>query len=218
MLLYICTADLSQKRSRRVFYFFPFRFFPTVRYPASTQHPRPDQGPALCLPQMRPALVERDVRMKEIPLTQGQVALVDDEDFERVNAFKWHASWNPRAQSFYARRTRVVSDGWQTILMHRFILDTPNYLETDHINHNTLDNRRENLRNCTRAQNKINKRVYSNNKLGIKGISMDRSSYRVQIWAGKKLVFSKNFPTLEKAINARNKAYTKFHGKFACKE
>ena len=93
--------------------------------------------------------------MKEIPLTQGKVAIVDDEDYERLSQRKWHYH-----QTGYAVRT---SQGNKTIRMHREIMGAKADQEVDHHNHDTLDNRRENLRLCSANENCHN-RVINNNK------------------------------------------------------
>jgi len=78
--------------------------------------------------------------MKEIQLTQGKIALVDDGDYEKLNQFKWYTI---KIRSlFYAARERQN----KTILMHRIIINAPERLYTDHINGNPLDNRKINLR------------------------------------------------------------------------
>jgi len=99
--------------------------------------------------------------MKEIPLTQGKVALVDDEDFEVLNAFKWCAGRDKR--TFYVmRRVRRPSGGWTTEKMHRVILmrklghSLAKDEQSDHVNGDGLDNRRENLQMATTAQNQRN--------------------------------------------------------------
>ena len=99
--------------------------------------------------------------MREIPLTQGQVALVDDEDFEELNRFKWCASWDPCTRSFYAQRNIRLPSGKQTQqLMHRVILGLKrgDVRQGDHINHVTRDNRRENIRIVTNQENQHNRR------------------------------------------------------------
>lgn len=86
--------------------------------------------------------------MKEIKLTRGLKAMVDDEDFAKLNSVKWCAH-----SAGYAYRT-----GGQ--LMHRIIMNAPDNLHIDHINGNRLDNRKCNLRLCTRSQNALNKNKY----------------------------------------------------------
>ena len=149
--------------------------------------------------------------MIEIPLTQGKVALVDDEDFERVNAFKWCADWSYSTKSFYARRKEKK----KTIFMERLIMQTPNNMTCDHINHDTLDNRKNNLRNCTRAENARNRRLFSNNRLRVKGIRQLGKSYQARVKIAGKDVFCKTFPTLEEAVAAYAEAIKKYHGEFA---
>ena len=60
--------------------------------------------------------------MKEIKLTQGQVALVDDEDYELVSQYKWYARYNKDTQSYYALRNMNSVQGRHTLFMHRFIM------------------------------------------------------------------------------------------------
>jgi hypothetical protein len=90
--------------------------------------------------------------MKEILLTQGKVALVDDDDFIKVSSGTWCAQ---RAKTtFYAHghiphRKKIIS-------MHRFIMGDPEGKEIDHINGNGLDNRKENLRIVSHQENMIN--------------------------------------------------------------
>ena len=98
-----------------------------------------------------------ELPMKLIPLTQGRIAIVDDEDFEWLSQWNWHAGGRPRNE--YASRSEprlppIASKGPQrTIKMHRLIMNPPKGYEVDHINGDTFDNRRTNLRICTRAEN-----------------------------------------------------------------
>src|ERR1035437_2353458 len=87
--------------------------------------------------------------MKTIPLTQGQVALVDDSDFEELTKYRWYARRNKNG-AFYAARSCPVPRG-RKLYMHRaLLLGVP---EVDHVNRNTLDNQRHNLRPATHSQN-----------------------------------------------------------------
>jgi hypothetical protein len=98
--------------------------------------------------------------MKEIKLTTGQTALVDDEDFEEVNKYKWYAKKNANG-TLYA-----ITEIWHgrksvprktRIRMHRLIMKPADNMKVDHKNHNGLDNRKDNLRVCTTAENTRNK-------------------------------------------------------------
>jgi hypothetical protein len=83
--------------------------------------------------------------MKEIPLTRGYVAIVDNRDFAWLSKYKWHAGGV--VEHIAARR----KENWKNVYMHRMIMGEPKGLEIDHINHNPLDNRRRNLRIVTHA-------------------------------------------------------------------
>src|SRR5690349_18638235 len=94
--------------------------------------------------------------MATVALSRGQIAIIDDEDAVVVGAFKWHASPN-RMGGFYAMTAVKNFEGkWTSLYMHRLITGAPKGREVDHINHNTLDNRRENLKLCDRKGNMAN--------------------------------------------------------------
>ncbi len=153
--------------------------------------------------------------MKEIPLTQGQVALVDDDDFERVNVFMWYAMWSPNIKSYYAKRHESRSQGQKSVLMSRFIMHTPKGMICDHRDHNTLDNRKSNLRNCTPSQSMMNRYLSKNNTTGFTGIYRNKNGYQARVCVEYKIVFNKWFKIFEEAIAARDEAVKKYHGEFA---
>ena len=101
--------------------------------------------------------------------------------------------------------------------MHRFIMETPDGLEVDHLNHNTLDNRRQNLRNVTRAFNQANKSVQKNNKLGLKGVYIDKitGKYKAHIRVNKIKKYIGCYETAEEAARAYDKAALEFYGEHA---
>lgn len=118
--------------------------------------------------------------MKKIPLTQGQVALVDDADYEWVSQWRWYAHWSRCTKSFYAERTIRFANGKQTTIgMHRALLglEPGDKRQADHINHDTLDHRRENLRIVTSQQNRFNQR-------DSKGYHWDRHAKKFQARIG----------------------------------
>ena len=94
--------------------------------------------------------------MKEIILTQGKFALVDDDDFEKLSRLKWWAHKQPN--SFYAGRMVTLENGKRTTLMmhHAIIGKAPSGMEVDHIDGNGLNNQKGNLRFVTRRQNMQN--------------------------------------------------------------
>jgi len=114
-----------------------------------------------------------DPSYRLIPLTQGQNAVVDTEDFERLSQWNWRVLWQPRINNSYAVRG-VRKDGrFRVIMMHRYILGiTDNKLQTDHKNHNTLDNRKANIRPCTQSQNMANQTLRVTNKSGFRGVRL----------------------------------------------
>lgn len=118
--------------------------------------------------------------MKKIKLTKNKYALVDDDDYDFINSFKWFF-----ISSGYAARNTNSSDDTnkKTIMMHRVIMNTPDNLEPDHIDRNKLNNQKSNLRNVTRSKNSQNHSIQSNNKSGIKGVSWytSRNIWRVTI-------------------------------------
>lgn len=155
--------------------------------------------------------------MKEIPLTQNKVALVDDEDFERLNQFKWYA-WRHR-KTWYSRRTDC-SNGKKAILMHREIMNAPKGIQVDHRNGDGLFNCKENLRSATHAQNMHN-RIYphKNNKLGIKGVCWHKANkkFRAQIRVNGKKIHLGLFNVMGDADSAYRKAEEKYFGEFTRK-
>ncbi len=114
--------------------------------------------------------------MKQIRLNNGQSVFVDNEDYEWLNQRRWYAL--RKGNSWYAITTLENEKRKRTIYMHRLILDAPSGLVVDHINSNKLDNRRSNLRLCTRGENNRNVPKPSHNKSGFKGV--------MWIWRKKK--------------------------------
>ena len=96
--------------------------------------------------------------MRIIKLTQGQSTVIDDEDYEKFGGYKWYAYYNPHTKSFYAVRAvyNKLTGKQKTISLHREILACPSDIQIDHISHDTLDNRKKNLRIVTHRQNHHN--------------------------------------------------------------
>lgn len=149
--------------------------------------------------------------MKEIFLTKGKIAIVDDGDYDNLVHHEWSAYSN--GYGWYARATI----NGKTVTMHRFVLDYYGTLETDHINGNGLDNRRNNLRLATTAENQFNRGPQKNNASGCKGIDWypRHQAWRARIQAYKRPIFLGYYPSLNDAASAYREAAAKFHGEFA---
>ncbi|WP_173934287.1 AP2 domain-containing protein [Chelativorans sp. Marseille-P2723] len=149
--------------------------------------------------------------MKTIPLTQGYVALVDDDHFGTLSARKWFAARDARGLVY--ARTKI--DG-RAVGMHRVIMNAPKGILVDHKNRNTLDNRRCNLRLATSQQNNANK-SFQSRKFSYRGVLQTRSqkSYGAQIRVNRKLIYLGSYPTIEEAARAYDAAATRYFGEFA---
>ena len=157
---------------------------------------------------------------REIPLTRGQVAIVDAADYGWLTAFNWCATRNRPDGVWYATRRMVMSEPGYTRppkqhLMHREIMGFP-LAEVDHRNGNDLDNRRENLRDATHAQNLMNRRSGHGLSRFI-GVSMDRRRgiWRANIRVGGKQKCLGRFDTETDAALARDEASRRYFGEFA---
>ena len=156
------------------------------------------------------------IMAKEIHLTQGKVAIVDDADFEELNKLKWFA--DKQGDNYYAvRKSLRINGKYINQKMHRIIIGEKLGVHTDHINGNTLDNRRSNLRNCTHQQNMWNKPKSKANNSGYKGVFYLKSSkmYRATITINGKTIYLGTFYYIKQAANAYNLAAKKYHGEFA---
>jgi hypothetical protein len=151
---------------------------------------------------------------KLIELTRGLFATVDDEDFELLCRHEWYSS--PCGGKMYASRSNWKKKP-STIRMHRVITNAAPGQYVDHINGNTLDNRRANLRLCTQSQNLMNKRKMSNNTSGVSGVTWDKSKgkWQVTIRANFKNHFIGRYDTIAEATKARHEAVRRLHGEFA---
>lgn len=156
--------------------------------------------------------------MKYIPLTQGLRATVDDEDFERLNQFRWCA--HKIGHSYRAmRRQWVTKDDTFIVYMHRQVLrmEQGDGRIVDHVSGDGLDNRKTNLRFATKASNAWNSRKRSDNTSGYKGVSREsrRGVWQAQIVANGEREFIGYFPTAEQAHTAYSERCKALHGEFA---
>lgn len=121
--------------------------------------------------------------MKKIQLSQGYVALVDDEDFDKISRHSWHADVVKDGSRIYARTSIGLGKGKKkNIRLHRFIMEPKPKEIVDHINGNssTLDCRRENLRIVNKSKNGHNAKINKRNTSGYKGVSFHPQTHKWQ--------------------------------------
>ena len=147
-----------------------------------------------------------------IPLTQGKHAIIDNDDWELVSKHKWFA--NKLGGKFYAATYNVRPIN---LPMHRLILGLPDSsMWVDHIDGNTLNNTRANLRICTPQQNACNRRIRSDNTSKYKGVSYRKDSglWRARIGVNGKVINIGHFQDPLDAYNAYCEAAKELHGVF----
>lgn len=141
--------------------------------------------------------------MKEIQLTQNQVALVDDEDYEYLNQWKWCAT--KRKHTFYA----ITCINGKNILMHQLLADRWGFKnQVDHFDRNGCNNQLSNCRDTTQKQNIERSSLRSDNKSGRKGVYWDkaRQKWHAQIRHNGKGLSLGRFDIFEDAVFAREQA------------
>jgi hypothetical protein len=154
--------------------------------------------------------------MKVISLTQGMVTVVDDEDYDIVSQFSFHAS--KRKNGYYA----VSNFGTRKkIYLHRFLMNAKSGEIVDHRNRNTLDNQKSNLRIVTPAQSNQNKTIQSHSLSGAKGVTLStrkdiKNKWIAQISTNRKRINLGYFPTRDLAAEAYDAAAKKYFGEFSC--
>lgn len=155
--------------------------------------------------------------MKEIPLTQGKVALVDDEDFYWLSRHKW-CSHTSRKYSYGMRSLPIAgSKNNKALWMHRCIVACPIGFDVDHIDGNGLNNQKSNLRIAKRAGNSANSNVVSRST-GFKGVRLAPecvNRWEARIVKDGKISRLGNYGTPEEAAAAYDRAAFLAHGEFA---
>lgn len=148
-----------------------------------------------------------------IRCSSGKYALIDPEDYEYLSKFNWN-DYTGYPRTF--RRRKSENNKLIGTSMHALILKAPKGLAIDHINGNTLDNRKKNLRIVTSQQNGCNRKLGSNNTTGYKGVTYHKRDrlYQSSIKIKGKRQYLGWFKTAEEAANAYNKASKILHGEF----
>ncbi len=170
----------------------------------------PPQARGWPVPSLRPAHLTGGT-MKQIPLSKGKFALVDDADFAWLSQWKWHVT----ALGYAARNSKSIKGRKETIRMHRLIAGTPAGMDTDHRDGDKLNNQRFNLRIATRTENGRNRKPKKGSEF--KGVYLFKKSgkWRAQIRVDRKLKELGLFILKEDAAKAYNAAAIEHFGGFA---
>lgn len=148
---------------------------------------------------------------REIILTQGKTAIVDAQDFERLSAVKWYAAYC--RNRWYAVRNKRLEDGTRkTIFLHGEVLKVPKGMKTDHINGDSLDCRRANLRPLTHTANMMNRPKQRNNSSGYKGVYRKGNKWSAVLNVRRKSHYLGIFAKATDAAKAYDKYASKLHG------
>lgn len=146
-----------------------------------------------------------------INLTKRNIKVqIDSQDKNEVLSYSWHLT-----DKGYLRTAIRISGRKSDLYLHRLIMAPPSNKIVDHINHDRLDNRRCNLRLCTRSQNNMNRKLRSDNLLGFKGVTAVGNRYRVKIKFMNKNIYIGTFESAEKAAKAYDEKAIKLFGDYA---
>lgn len=157
--------------------------------------------------------------MKKIPLTRGYEALVEEQDSESLSAYKWFVVFS-RSTPYAIACDGSVNGKQRRVMMHRLIAKPEDGLLVDHINHNTIDNRRENLRVCTRSENCRNRKLGTPHSSKYKGVCLSQRGGEVKKWVAQITVNGRTrkigrYVTEEDAARAYDEYAKKTFGSFA---
>lgn len=134
--------------------------------------------------------------------------LIETKDLELVQKmpFTWIVHYSPQGRTLYVAANIYKDNGKRTSAkLHRWIMSPNKSDVVDHINHNTLDNRRSNLRVITTQENQQNRKASNKNSItGVRGVSYrsDLNKYRARVYLQRQLAYSEHFDTLEEAEKA----------------
>ena len=142
---------------------------------------------------------------------QGTYTLVDAEDLPRLARHPWCTTQH--SGRLYARSSRPI--GKRCILLHRFLTDAPDGMHVDHINGDSLDNRRANLRICTQKENMRNRRRVKGSRSPFIGVHLVKGRYESRLKVDYTNLYLGRFDTPEEAARVRDEAARKYHGEFA---
>ena len=153
--------------------------------------------------------------MKQIPLTQGKYAIVDDEDFEYLNQWKWRVGTSGYATRTVQGKNDLGARVSRSLIMHRVIMNAKKGEFIDHVDTDRLNNRKNNLRFCSSSQNSMNRSKKSKSKF--KGVSWHKRDkrWRAEIKVDGIRIHLGYYVNAIEAVSAYDQAAKKYFGEFA---
>jgi hypothetical protein len=140
--------------------------------------------------------------------------IIDIKNWGSIKKYRWYLHYEPKLH--YSNVYTFINK--KTVKLHRFILNLQDsFFIVDHINHNTFDNRENNLRKCSHLENNKNQKIHKDNASGFKGVVWrePRKKFTAQICVNNKIIYLGGFASKIDAAKAYNDAALKYHGKFA---
>lgn len=162
--------------------------------------------------------VLKDLVVVELNGIAGLTTIIDREDWDKIKDYKWYS----KKVTGYRDETHHVMAGVKneygkatTITLHRLIMDAPKGMQVDHINGDTLNNSKDNLRLATASQNSANKRAQKNNKTGFAGVVKVYNKFRATVTYQGKQIYLGLFKTSQEAARAYDQKKLQLFGQFA---
>ena len=150
------------------------------------------------------------IMSKQIQLSKGKIAIVDDDVFSTASKIKWNAHKGHK-NKWYA----VTKIQGKSIFLHNFVMLPPKGFVVDHINGDGLDNRRENLRIASYSQNSANRGTDIDNKSGYKGVIKIKNKWAAKLNYKRKTIYIGSFDTAELAARAYDEKAREIWGEFS---
>jgi hypothetical protein len=153
--------------------------------------------------------------MKNLILARGDMAILDDEDFDRLHEFKWYSKCNSSG-IVYAQASVCIYPEWKKLFLHREVMNVEDSrVWIDHIDRNGLNCQKSNLRLCNASQNGANSSKRSNNTSGFKGVYWHHGSWYAAIRVNYKKIYVCGLASAEDAARAYDKMAVEHFGNFA---
>lgn len=153
--------------------------------------------------------------MKTIPLTRGYFTKVDDDDYEKFAIHRWYADDSRKSEIRAVRSVNIGNKKIKRVTLSREIMGATEGVVVDHINRDSLDNRKSNLRICTQGENCRNRSKQKHGISKYKGVSVAEKKWKAMITFQGKQIYLGTFSNEKDAAIAYNNKSRELFGEFA---